>query len=74
MQQQKRDLKAALHRGDYTAQVYERQVNEITQRIKEAEQEISQYKFAEILKYFPDNSMAFWEVEAQVQKIRERHC
>ena len=31
--QQRRDLKMALRRGDYTNQVYERQVNDITKRI-----------------------------------------
>lgn len=60
------------HRGDYTSQEHETLVNAINRRIKEAELEISQYKFVEILKFFPDNSITFWEVEGQVQKIK-RH-
>ena len=72
LQQQKRDLKAALHRGDYTNQIYESRVNAINQRIKEAEQELSQYKYNEILKVFPGKSIPFWKIELQAKRLREK--
>ena len=71
--QQTRDLKMALQRGDYTSQDYERQVNAITKRIREAEQELSEYKEREILKAFPENVQPFWRVEVYAKELRDRN-
>ena len=71
--QQKRDLKMALRRGDYTNQVYERQVNDITKRINEAEEELEKFKSEEINRVFPNENLLFCQVESEVNKIRERN-
>ena len=73
LKQQKRDLKAALHRGDYTPLIYERQVNAITQRINAVEQELSNYKDRELLKAFPENVQPFWYIEDYAQQLRDRN-
>ena len=71
--QQKRDLKMALRRGDYTNQVYERMVNAITQRINEAEEELEKFKSEEINRVFPNENLLFCQIESEVNKIRERN-
>ena len=71
--QQKRDLKMALRRGDYTNQVYERQVNDITKRINEAEEELEKFKSEEINRVFPNENLLFCQIESEVNKIRERN-
>ena len=73
LKQHKRDLKAALHRGDYTPLIYERQVNAITQCIKDIEQELSDYKNRELLKCFSENVQPFWYIEDYAKKLRERN-
>ena len=70
LKQQKRDLKAALHRGDYDNQSYERRVNAISQRIKEAEQELTEYKNSETLKTSQGEALPFWYIEDQAKKLR----
>ena len=70
--QQKRDLKMALRRGDYTNQVYERQVNDITKRINEAEEELEMFKSEEINRVFPNEGLLFCQIESEVNKIREK--
>ena len=71
--QQKRDLKMALRRGDYPNQVYERQVNDITKRINEAEEKLEKFKSEEINRVFPDENLLFCQIESEVNKIRERN-
>ena len=71
--QQKRDLKMALRRGDYTNQVYERMVNDITKRINEADEELQQFKSQEIKRVFPNENLLFCQIESEVNKIRERN-
>ena len=71
--QQKRDLKMALRRGDYPNQVYERQVNDITKRINEAEDELEKFKSEEINRVFPNENLLFCQIESEVNKIRERN-
>ena len=71
--QQKRDLKMALQRGDYPILVYERQVNDITKRINEAEEELEKFKSEEINRVFPDENLLFCQIESEVKKIRERN-
>lgn len=71
--QQKRNLKMALRRGDYNNQAYERLVIAITQRINEAEQELTEFKEGEILKAFPEQTMPFWRIESHAQKLRDRN-
>ena len=70
--QQKRDLKMALRRGDCSNQDYQRQVQAITRRIKEAERELAEYKESEILKAFPEHPKPFWAIEGHAQKLREK--
>ena len=70
--QQKRDLKMALRRGDYTNQDYERLVNAITERIKEAEDELENFKSEEINRVFPNENLLFCQIESEVNKIREK--
>jgi len=70
--QQKRDLKMALRRGDYTNQVYERQVNDITKRINEAEEELEKFKSEEINRVFPNEGLLFCQIESEVNKFREK--
>ena len=71
--QQKRDLKMALRRGDYTNQDYERLVKAITKRIKEADEELHQFKFEEINRVFPNENLLFCQIESEVNKVRERN-
>jgi hypothetical protein len=70
LKQQKRDLKAALHRGDYPPLVYEQQVNAITQQVNAIEQELSDYKNRELLRRFPQ---PFWYIEDYAQQLRDRN-
>lgn len=72
LNQQKRDLKAALRRGDYTSQHYERLVNAINKRINEVENELAEYKESELLKAFPEQAMPFWYIEDYAKKLREK--
>ena len=72
LKQQKRDLKAALHRGDYDNHSYERRVNAISQRIKETEQELTEYKNSETLKTSQGEALPFWYIEDQAKKLREK--
>ena len=70
LKQQKRDLKAALHRGDYDNQSYERRVNAINLGIKEAEQELTEYKNSETLMTSQGEALPFWYIEDQAKKLR----
>ena len=70
LKQQKRDLKAALRRGDYTPLIYEQQVNAITQQVNAIEQELSDYKNRELLRRFPQ---PFWYIEDYAQQLRDRN-
>ncbi len=70
LHQQKRNLKMALQRGDYNNQDYERQVNAINLHIKEAEQELTEYKEGVIHKVFPENVQTFWRIEEYAKKLR----
>lgn len=62
----------ALQRGDYTNQVYERQVNDITKRINEAEEELEKFKSEEINRVFPNEGLLFCQIESEVNKFREK--
>lgn len=70
--QQKRDLKAALHRGEYTNKEYESLVLPINERIEEAKVELNNYKYHEIEKVFPDENICFWMIEEEYKKIKDR--
>ena len=70
--QQKRDLKMALRRGEYPIHVYERQVNDITKRINEAEEELEKFKSEEINRVFPNENLLFCQIESEVNKVREK--
>ena len=69
LHQQKRDLKMALRRGDYTSQDYERLVNGITKRINEADEELQQFKSQEINRVFPNENLLFCQIVSEVRKI-----
>lgn len=72
LHQQKHDLEMALRRGDSSNQDYQRQIQIIIQRIKEAERELAGFKDEEILKAFPEQALPFWRIESYAQKLREK--
>jgi len=72
LHQQKHDLEMALRRGDSSNQDYQRQIQIIIQRIKEAERELAGFKDEEILKAFPEQALQFWRIESYAQKLREK--
>ena len=72
LRQKKRDLKASLHRGDYTDVDYEQMIVSIDETIKEEEQRLANYRFDEIKRIFPDISISFYQIEDFVQKRKKK--
>jgi len=74
LQQRKRDMKAALHNGELTNELYQRRLNSLNTRIKEIEQELSDFKFKRILEVFPNNDVAFYQIKSFIDSRNENHA
>ena len=68
LQQQKRDLKASLHANEISSELYQHRLLAINGRIKEIEQEISDFKFKEIRKSFPQGDVEFYQIQSFIEK------
>ena len=68
LQQQKRDLKASLHANEISNELYQHRLLAINGRIKEIEQEISDFKFKEIRKSFPQGDVEFYQIQSFIEK------
>lgn len=68
---QKKELKAALKRGQMDNIAYQRQLTPLNKRIKELELEMSHFKFKKIHEFFPNENMNFYKIEEFIKKKNE---
>lgn len=74
LQKRKRDLKTALHDKELTEASYQHYLLAVNDRVKEIEQELSDFKFKEILKVFPDNDVAFYQIQSFIDTRNENNA
>ena len=69
--EQKRELKAALRRGEYTNKEYEPLVIAINKQIESAKTELSLFKYSELNRIFPQDYISFCRIEEYVNKLKD---
>ena len=69
--EQKRELRAALRRGEYTNKEYEPLVIRINKQIENAKTELNLFKYSELNRIFPQDQILFCQIEEYVNKLKE---
>ena len=71
LSEQKRELRAALRRGEYTNKEYEPLIIPINKQIENAKTELSLFKYSELNRIFPQDHIPFYQIEEYVKKLKE---
>ena len=71
LSEHKRELRAALRRGEYTNKEYEPLVIPINKQIENAKTELSLFKYSELNRIFPQDHIPFCQIEEYVKKLKE---
>lgn len=71
LSEQKRDLKAALRRGEYTLKEYQPMVSAIKRSIRKANFDLSEFQREELNKIFPNDPISFYTIEEYVKGLEK---